>query len=136
MAHVSIGNVNIGFEYDAATDIHVAYPCCRLVSPEDCVSWWNAYEAYFKPIGHKVDAVFVLEMFSFETAVADAFRIGRQRIFDDFVRHSVRVASGAQSALFISWISRRDRRAHNAFAEDVPSAMAMILDWRNAAKRA
>lgn len=53
----------IEFEYDVARDVVIATPHWRIETEDDVRAWYAQYEAYFEPLGRRVDVVFVLDHF-------------------------------------------------------------------------
>jgi hypothetical protein len=95
-------NVNIRFEYDEEHDLYVIYPCCALNTDGDVRAWAEAYETFFRPLGRRVDCIFVLDMFSVSAAVGVSWQRYRAHIHENYTRHTVRVFMAADQVALIA----------------------------------
>ena len=53
----------IDFQYDASKDIVIATPKWRIVTQEDCETWFHQWDSYLARYRRKVDCVVVLNDF-------------------------------------------------------------------------
>ena len=126
----SVGG-NIRFEYQAQNDIYVIYPCCALITEDDCRAWFETYDAFFRPLGRRVDCILVLDMFSVGPGVSQVWQQYRARIHASYTRHTVRAYMGADEVAFIAKATN-----HQDCASSIGAAELMILRQRELATRA
>lgn len=121
--------ISVGFEYDKANDIYIAYPVCHIRSEADCIEWSAEYERFFAPLKRRVDAIFVLDMFLLDPVIGARWGEYRRAIHARFTRYTVRVSS-AQPVHTAA--SSNDRDPPRNYASDVREAIAMINAMRAA----
>lgn len=113
-------DIKIRFEYDAGRDIYIAYPCCTLTSEADCLLWYHEYVRAFAHLGRRVDVIFVLDMFKVDARVRDFWGKYRNRVHENFTRHTVRVHTGEFELVLGKFTTQRDS------AKDIPTAIEII----------
>lgn len=121
--------ITIHFEHDATHDVHIVYPCCHIESEADCIAWLERYSQYCTPLGHKVDMIIVLDMFSVDPAITPVWAEYRAEMLTRFSRYSVRVHSDSTVASAVVAGSAKHGVSAD-IAPDIPTALAHIMRCR------
>jgi len=122
----------IDFQYDAARDIVIATPKWRLVTKEDCETWYAQWDKYLSKFRRKVDCVVLLSDFHVDPAIAPAWGEYRAKLNIAYFRHSYRVQADSVVKLFTKTSGVRFNAATSE-AETVEAAIEGILDERKRA---
>lgn len=119
----------IDFEYDAARDVVIATPRWQLETEDDVRAWYAQYEAYFEPLGRRMDVVFVLDDFDIRPAIGVFWGEHRARMQQRYTRYSVRIHLRLGVKLYVGTSGKR----HGAMtdeAADLESAFALLEEMR------
>ena len=122
----------IDFQYDAAKDIVIATPKWRIVTREDCETWFHQWDSHLARYRRKVDCVVVLNDFHVDPVIAPAWGEYRAKLNIAYFRHSFRVQADAVVRLFVKTSGVRFNAATSE-AETVEAAIEGILDARKRA---
>ena len=119
----------IDFECDAARDVVLATPRWRIETEDDVREWYAQYEAYFEPLGRRVDVIFVLDHFELRPALGVLCGEYRARMQQRYTRNSIRVHPSLGVKLYV----RTSGNRHGAMTDEAPdleSAYALLEELR------
>jgi hypothetical protein len=122
----------IRFEYDQANDIHIAYPKWFIETEEDCRTWHRQFEDYFKPLGRKVDVIYVCDDIRLGPKIGATWGRYRADLNVRFTRYSVRVHVNAKVAAFTATSSAIHGCSFDE-ARDLPTAILFVREQRRLA---
>ena len=122
----------IDFKYDAVRDIIIATPKWRLVTKQDCETWFTQWDSYLSKYKRKVDCVVILTDFHVDPAIAPAWGEYRAKLNIAYFRYSFRVQADAVVSLFTKTSGVRFNAATSE-AETFEAAIEGILDARKRA---